>query len=106
MDYKQYKAYLKSAEWKAKKQKFYSSKLYKKLKENGKWKCFCCEEGNKALDMHHRTYKRLGHENISVDLVPVCRDCHNLIHATEKTGVQLWEATNQVRRIHRREKRK
>ena len=104
MQYQQYKAYLKSPEWKAKKEKFYNSRLYKKLRENGGWKCYCCEENNKSLDMHHRTYKRLGRENISIDLVPVCRECHNTIHGMEKTGIQLWEATNHVRRIHRRKK--
>lgn len=106
MNYKEYREYLKSSDWRRKKEKFYSSKLFKKLRSNGKWKCFCCEEGDKALDMHHRTYKRLGKEKISVDLVPVCRQCHEEIHKFEKNGIQLWEATNHVRRIHRRKKRK
>lgn len=106
MNYKEYREYLKSLEWRKKKEQFYGSKLFKKLKKDKKWICFCCEEENKPLDMHHRTYKRLGAENISVDLVPVCRQCHEDIHKAEKDGIQLWEATNHVRRNYRRKKRK
>lgn len=32
------------------------------------------------LIVHHRTYDTLGHENIYLDLVIVCSNCHHLIH--------------------------
>lgn len=30
-------------------------------------------------DLHHRSYRRLGHENFA-DLVPMCRACHSRLH--------------------------
>jgi YgiT-type zinc finger domain-containing protein len=87
--------------WKEKKRQYYSSKLYKTLRHNNKgWVCYCCGADNKRLDLHHRTYKRLGEENIAVDLVPVCRECHEKIHDYFKNNpVSLWLATKRVRKI-------
>lgn len=93
-----YHDYIKSDAWKRKRQEYYSSNLYKNLKGSGKWNCYCCESHDKPLDLHHKTYKRLGNENIAVDLIPVCRDCHQEIHILEKSGLQLWDATKRVRR--------
>ena len=33
-----------------------------------------------AGDLHHRSYRRLGHEPDG-DLLPLCRDCHTALHA-------------------------
>lgn len=101
-----YYQYIKSEEWQQVRRKFYSSKMYKCLCETGKWSCYCCGVSDKPLDLHHRTYKRLGKENISIDLVPVCRDCHNKIHILEKGGMGLWGATKTVRKKCRRNKKK
>ena len=98
MDYMNYYDYIKSEKWQQKRKEYYSSNLYKNLKGSGKWNCYCCECNNKPLDLHHRTYKRLGNENISIDLIPVCRNCHDKIHKLEKGGIQLWEATKKIRR--------
>jgi len=43
-----------------------------------KWKCEKCHE-RKRLDVHHKTYKRLGKERMS-DLQALCRDCHDKEH--------------------------
>jgi hypothetical protein len=42
---------------------------------------FSCQLCNKnvSLDVHHRTYKNLGHEESS-DLTVLCRDCHSKHH--------------------------
>ena len=38
----------------------------------------CAYCGNKAVQAHHKTYKRFGHERQS-DLVAVCVRCHKVI---------------------------
>lgn len=103
-----YYNYIKSPQWQAKRKQYYSSKLYKTLKQNNKgWVCYCCGATDKQLDLHHRTYKRLGNENIAVDLVPVCRDCHHSIHELHKNSpVSLWTATKKIRARHNKRKRK
>jgi predicted HNH restriction endonuclease len=102
--YVDYYAYIKSEAWQRKRRKFYSSSLYKTYTKEGKWVCYCCG-ANESLDLHHRTYKRLGKENISTDLIPVCRGCHEKIHELEKSGMQLWSATKRVRRNKNRKKK-
>lgn len=97
---KDYYNYIKSEKWKETRKRFYDSNLYKNLKKGNKgWICYCCKSDSKPLDLHHRTYKRLGEENISVDLVPVCRDCHNDIHTLFKSvdKITLWEATKKIK---------
>jgi 5-methylcytosine-specific restriction endonuclease McrA len=42
-------------------------------------RCQVCN-GDQALDVHHRTYERLGAE-LPGDLTVLCRDCHALFHA-------------------------
>lgn len=37
--------------------------------------CYSCED----LEVHHRTYKRLGDEMLS-DLTVLCDRCHNIFH--------------------------
>jgi len=104
MNRRGYYDYIKSEKWQQKRKDFYSSKMFKHLKGSGKWNCYCCECNNKPLDLHHRTYKRLGNENIAVDLIPVCRECHNEIHTLQKSGIQLWKATKQIRKRKLRKK--
>lgn len=41
-------------------------------------RCQVCNADNR-LEVHHRTYERLGHER-DADLVVLCRDCHGLFH--------------------------
>ena len=106
MTYINYYNYINSQAWKDKKREYYSSKMYKTLSGSGKWKCYCCERNDVPLDLHHRTYKRLGNERINVDLVPVCRSCHDEIHTRTRNGQQLWSATKAVRKKYARKKRK
>lgn len=41
--------------------------------------CHKCKS-KKNLHVHHKTYKRLGHEDIFEDLVPLCITCHEACH--------------------------
>ena len=41
-------------------------------------RCQVCNS-DKRLEIHHRTYERLGHER-DADLVVLCRTCHQLFH--------------------------
>lgn len=49
----------------------------------------CGSKGN--LQLHHRTYKRLGREHLS-DLVPLCKIHHEQAHNLVRSGVRLWDA--------------
>jgi hypothetical protein len=102
---KDYHAYIKSEEWSQVKKRFYSSKMYKVLCEGDRWSCYCCGTKDKPLDLHHRTYKRLGMENIALDLVPVCRECHHEIHEiAPHVRNSLWGATKFVKRKKQKQK--
>ena len=43
------------------------------------YRCAVCYSP-KNLDVHHRTYERLGNERVT-DLTVLCRSCHELFHA-------------------------
>jgi hypothetical protein len=43
-------------------------------------RCQVCNADGPILDVHHRTYERLGQERDS-DLTVLCRGCHELFHA-------------------------
>ena len=64
-----YLTYLRSATWRRKRAAA--------LKRAG-FRCQVCN-GSKRLDVHHRTYARLGNELVD-DLEVLCRDCHNERH--------------------------
>ena len=69
-----YQTYLDGEHWNKIKNKYKNSKLPKKCRVCG---------GEKDLVLHHRTYKHLYRENISVHLHLVCSSCHQLIHFDE-----------------------
>ena len=70
MKKEQYSVYLKSEHWLEVKAKFY-------LRERNR-RCFVCGD-NRLLNIHHKTYKRIGMEFMS-DLVALCRKCHEGVH--------------------------
>lgn len=45
--------------------------------------CQVCNARDKQLEVHHRTYERLGAEE-PWDLVVLCEDCHGLFHSNGK----------------------
>jgi hypothetical protein len=64
-----YNDYLKTEWW--------QQRRAKALTEGGH-KCRICA-ATAALEVHHNTYERLGHER-AADLVVLCRKCHQLFH--------------------------
>jgi len=80
MDRKTYQKYLHSEVWKEKKEKYYSSKLPKQ--------CYICNS-RENLEIHHRSYKRVGGSEYLRDLLPLCRHHHRLIHQYLKVGKKL-----------------
>lgn len=53
--------------------------------------CLMC--GAERVDLHHRTYKRLGRERLT-DLVPLCRTHHEAVHDFHAaSGLTLEKAT-------------
>ena len=79
-----YNDYLKSPHWKNKKKDL----ALKRAK-----KCIiCCQVNN--LDVHHKTYKRIGSEDINKDLIYLCRRCHKAVHQFVKDNkLSIWQAT-------------
>ena len=46
-------------------------------------RCRVCNNGDETLDVHHRTYERLGEER-DEDLTVLCQDCHRIFHENGK----------------------
>jgi 5-methylcytosine-specific restriction endonuclease McrA len=46
-------------------------------------KCQRCGRLSRRLDVHHRTYERLGREDSMSDLEVLCRQCHQKEHGFE-----------------------
>lgn len=69
-----YAEYLRSAHW---------QRLRVLYRHKHEWRCAGCNTTEEPLDLHHKTYERLGHEQLS-DLAPLCRRCHELLHALHR----------------------
>lgn len=65
-----YKDYLNTDEWK--------NKRLCALKAAG-FSCQLCNDSDKTLHVHHRTYERRGNEKLG-DLIVLCEDCHKKFH--------------------------
>lgn len=85
-----YAKYLMSDHWK---------ETAKKRLEIDGYKCQMCgsygTETNK-IQVHHLSYKNLGHENIYTELVSCCSNCHKDIHSlmgriTDEHGGRMWD---------------
>lgn len=92
-----YAVYIRSAVWTEVKRRYRASKLPQN--------CVVC--GNHHVDLHHKTYKRLGAEWLT-DLVPLCRIHHKRVHRKAKNGsASIWTGPRHVRReVARKKKRK
>ena len=64
-----YETYLQSPEWDRKR---------KAALKRAEYHCQLCN-GQEKLNVHHRTYDRLGHER-SADLIVLCENCHAQFH--------------------------
>lgn len=68
-----YRAYLASPLWKAKRQQA--------LEHYG---CICMRCGEYGSDVHHKTYERVGGNELMEDFEVLCRDCHEAHHRAER----------------------
>jgi len=57
-------------------------------KSKFKKECYCCNEKEK-LQLHHKTYKRVGNEKLN-DLIWLCQKCHSESHKIKNSGKELW----------------
>lgn len=95
----EYRAYLASDHWRDVKRRYRASRL--------RQTCFC---GATRVDLHHRTYKRIGRERLG-DLVPLCREHHAEVHrrvagAVNRSKVNLWNTPRKLAKRNRRRLRK
>jgi hypothetical protein len=74
LGYRDYKAYLKSPHWFDVRRAYQESDLPQR--------CMC---GSEEVQYHHLTYERIGAERLT-DLMPLCRQCHQMVHALERRG--------------------
>jgi hypothetical protein len=69
-----YHEYLRTSQW---------DRTRTRALERADHRCQVCNAGRKPLDVHHRTYDRLGQE-LDGDVIALCRDCHTLFHGSGK----------------------
>jgi len=87
-----YYEYIQSDAWAAVRRRYWAQAKHPR--------CYVCGKADCRFELHHRTYKNLGNERM-MDLVPVCHDCHALIHEmyAERTNRRdgIWQITNKAR---------
>lgn len=71
-----YEEYLQTPHWKRKREN--------KLRAAGR-RCQVCNRSSIILNVHHRTYDRLG-EELDEDLTVLCRECHRVFHENRRLG--------------------
>lgn len=99
-----YNSYIKSGEWKRKRQQFREWIKSSQL-PNSCWSCGVNED-EILFHIHHRFYpNQLGTEPIS-SLALLCENCHNKLHSWYKEigeKIDLWEFSNSFIVVHREE---
>jgi hypothetical protein len=83
-----YETYINSNQWQLKRKEFFESDLPTHF-------CWACGAVRvKGFHVHHRTYKRLGKEQLH-DLTLLCERCHSAVHQLERNHkIGLFDATN------------
>ena len=66
MTHQEYMNYLNSPEWK---------ECSRRVKEIWNYRCALDSAHTGPIEVHHRTYDPLGHEEL-YDVIPLCRSCH------------------------------
>lgn len=87
-----YTKYINSTEWASRKASYY---------ETHHKECRSCGADDKEIHLHHRSYARIYQEEDG-DLIPMCIDCHAMLHLFQKSfklpvedATSLWlSATN------------
>lgn len=73
-----YAAYLRSPEWDAVKWRYRSSRF-----AQSRFAQCCAVCGSKDFELHHRDYKHVGGQERLYELIPLCRQHHDLTHAID-----------------------
>jgi hypothetical protein len=76
LGFESYRDYLRSHSWFKLRDRYWASPDTPKA-------CMCGE--TEGLELHHKTYHRVGEEKLS-DLLPLCGNCHAMIHVLERRG--------------------
>ena len=76
----EYIDYLQSDDWKIRR---------KELMDLANWICSNC--GEKAILLHHLNYNNLGNEELDIDVITLCTDCHNEIHEKGDYGYDEYK---------------
>lgn len=84
-----YKNYLHSTHWKTTKFLLYSTKR----------RCSLCRS-KKNLNIHHKTYRRLGNENPN-DLIVLCQECHYIYHKYAKAIALSDKVIGRIRLLYK-----
>lgn len=80
-NYQRLNEYYQSPEW--------AKKRNERLKIDG-FKCAKCGF-TRALEVHHINYERIYHEDVSRDLITLCKKCHHEIEAQKKSSNPILE---------------
>jgi 5-methylcytosine-specific restriction endonuclease McrA len=81
----EYNAYMQSSQWSRRRSRYFET--HRKV-------CKACGV-IRSIELHHKTYARLGNER-DQDLVPLCHRCHLSLHRSQKkTGKNLWILTEE-----------
>ena len=78
MSWAEYHDYLQTPRW---------AKVREQALARFDWRCAACHS-SEYLNVHHRTYQRVGNEYLT-DLTVLCRYCHQVLHET-------WNANSQA----------
>lgn len=65
-----YPEYLKTSHW---------QQVRRWALKNAEYRCQLCNADNRRMDVHHRTYERLGQER-ATDIFVLCSNCHEKFH--------------------------
>lgn len=84
-----YNDYLKSEHW--------QNKRKETFRYGGK-ECYVCKS-KENLQVHHKTYKRKGFENVATDLFALCGKHHLDVHIHAKShDGNIWNATVKIKK--------
>lgn len=83
----EYKEYLKSAEWKEKRDR--------RLEVDG-CQCVICGSKNN-LNVHHLTYKNIMQEDVENDLITLCKNCHTMLHRIKEQSSYEYKRSGECK---------
>lgn len=97
LGFNRYAEYLRSPHWQETRSRFYAGARVALMRKHfGRPVCQFCLCGDRQLELHHRTYARMGAERLS-DLVLLCGDCHEKCHQTARRGrTSIGSATEYI----------